>query len=69
MLVPETIFSRTRFIILMIRYAPKDLMRSVRKGENDLVLRNQEDKYYMEAKTMTLGHEKAFKFSLAQESH
>lgn len=69
MLVPETVFSRTGFIILMIPYAPKDLMRSVRKGENDSVLRNQEDKYYIDAKTMTLGHDKAYKFSLAQESH
>lgn len=69
MLVPETVFSRTGFIILMIRYAPKDLMRSVRKWENDSVLRYQEDKYYMEAKTMTPGHDKAYKFSLAQESH
>lgn len=44
-------------------------MRSIRKGKRDSSLRNQEGNYYMEAKTETLGHDKAHKLSLVQESH
>lgn len=50
-------------------HCAKNLMRPIKNEEKDWVLRNQEDKYYMEAKTKMLGHDKADKFSLVQEPH